>query len=68
MSNINTYKNLGNYNGKGCEKKDFLTFEDKNKRWENRENFFSLSASVRRPFNQSYWDPSYVQPIMPGVN
>ena len=40
------------------------TYDDK-----NVEKFgaFSLSASVRRPFNPAYYNPNYVQPNIPGI-
>ena len=70
MSNIKTKRNLyetfgrsnltdcnsGKVYGPSCNK--------------NKENFgsFSLSAAVRYPFNQSYFDPNYKLPTVPGVN
>lgn len=33
-----------------------------------KETFFSLYASIRRPFSPSYYDPTYVEPLFPGVN
>ncbi len=69
-SNRTSYTVLGRYNGTKCSKSNYLEFSD-GKGWdkfEDRENFLSLYAAVRRPFNPAYWDPNYVQPFMPGVN
>jgi hypothetical protein len=46
-------------NSKGCMKNSDM-----------KEKFggFSLSAAVRRPFNQSRWDPNYKEPVVAGVN
>lgn len=32
------------------------------------EKFISLSASIRRPFSPSYYNPNYKQPHVAGVN
>jgi hypothetical protein len=32
------------------------------------EKFVSLSAAIRQPFSQAYYDPNYKQPYVAGVN